>query len=296
MAYYTPDRASCSSSRDRANTQRWRQLIEELYAQDPFGAGRLIESIRWELPSSWRKRRAGGATVGCGTLAFPVRGGGRILCAASAASIRGIRRAATQALIAPSGPLLDAALERLDGDDLESAEEAIVYAQTRPCGESGAAGRSDEVREQLGDARATLSLGLELLSGGDPARAARILVEKPIRSVFQAAMGEAYRCRPVEEDRGAGAAAAAQSATCWTSPWRASCRRCCGRGRRSTNPASGVLARSARGGDRAREALLDEAEATLALLSTRGSQRPASQKQRKRGWGRGGEASLACGR
>src|SRR5207253_2707830 len=79
---------------------------------------------------------------------------------------------ATQALVAPRGPLLDAALEGLDGDDLESAEEAIVYAANAAL----VANRvplddADEVREQLDDARATLSLGLELLSGGDPARA-----------------------------------------------------------------------------------------------------------------------------
>jgi len=90
--------------------------------------------------------------------------------------------------------VLDEALEQLAGDELERAEESIVYAANSAL----VANRvplddSDEVRDQLAQARATLSLGLELLSGGDPRRAARILADAPIRGVFQAAMGEAYR-------------------------------------------------------------------------------------------------------
>ena len=38
---------------------------------------------------------------------------------------------------------------------------------------------ADEVRDQLRDARATLSLGLELLSGGEPERAARQWTSPP---------------------------------------------------------------------------------------------------------------------
>src|SRR5207237_10159046 len=51
MAYYTPDRRFLLEFTGSGEYEAVRQLIEDLYAQDPFGAGRLIESSRWELPS-----------------------------------------------------------------------------------------------------------------------------------------------------------------------------------------------------------------------------------------------------
>ncbi|TMB30022.1 MAG: hypothetical protein E6J65_02110, partial [Deltaproteobacteria bacterium] len=50
MAYYTSDRRFLLEFAGSGEYAAVRQLIEDLYAQDPFGAGRLIESIRWELP------------------------------------------------------------------------------------------------------------------------------------------------------------------------------------------------------------------------------------------------------
>src|SRR5258708_38616007 len=49
------------------------------------------------------------------------------------------------------------------------------------------------VRDAIEGARATLSLGLELSSQGDEARAARILAEVPVKQIFQTAMAEVYR-------------------------------------------------------------------------------------------------------
>jgi uncharacterized protein DUF6178 len=51
----------------------------------------------------------------------------------------------------------------------------------------------DEVRAALADARATLSLGLELLSDGEEHLAARALAERPVREIFQAGLSEPYR-------------------------------------------------------------------------------------------------------
>jgi hypothetical protein len=51
----------------------------------------------------------------------------------------------------------------------------------------------EDVRAALADARATLSLGLETLSGGAPDRAAAALAERPIREIFQAGLVDPYR-------------------------------------------------------------------------------------------------------
>ena len=272
MAYYTPDRRFLLELAGSGEYAAVRQLIEDLYAQDPFGAGRLIESIRWELPIEleetarrWRdgRLRDAGVPEFEEAVSFYARPAQR---ESEAYGVPG-----TQVLTAPGGPLLDAALERLDGDHLESAEEAIVYAANAalvanrvPLDDAG------EVREQLGDARATLSLGLELLSGADPARAARILVDQPIRSVFQAAMGEAYRLQARARKIAAKARLPqAQSVTVLDEPLESVVQALLRPRPAFQDPgqrrarAFGSRAEVARA-----EALLDEAEATLALLSS----------------------------
>jgi Family of unknown function (DUF6178) len=274
MAYYTSDRRFLLEFAGSAEHAAVRQLIEDLYAQDPFGAGRLIESIRWELPIEleesarrWRdgRLRDAGVPEFEEAVAFYARPAQR--------AREPTEGPPTQALTAPSGPLLDAALERLDGDRLEIAEEAIVYAANAAL----VANRvplddAAEVREQLANARATLSLGLELLSGADAARAAQILVDEPIRSVFQAAMGEAYRLQARARKIAARARLPqAQTATVLDEPLESALQALLRarpmfhqpgqrRPRAFASPAEIAQA----------EALLDEAEATIALLSTMG--------------------------
>jgi len=196
MAYYTSDRRFLLEFAGSSEFGALRQLIDDLYAQDPFGAGRLIESVRWEVPTEleesarrWRdgRLRDAGVPEFEEAISFYAR-------PAQQKKQEGSDAPGTRALATAARPVLDEALEQLAGDELERAEESIVYAANSAL----VANRvplddSDEVRDQLAQARATLSLGLELLSGGDPRRAARILADAPIRGVFQAAMGEAYR-------------------------------------------------------------------------------------------------------
>src|SRR5207302_6800097 len=269
LDFYTPDRRFLLEfTSDYAGM---RQLVEDVYTEDPGVAGRLIEAIRWELTTELEdnaRRWRDGRLRDVGVPEFEEA----VSFYARPAQHRSEQSAgpATQALVAPRGPLLDAALERLGGDDLESAEEAIVYAANAAL----VANRvplddADEVREQLGDARATLSLGLELLSGGDPARAARILVDQPIRSVVQAAMGEAYRLQARARKMAAKARLPqAQSVTVLDEPLESVVQALLRPRPAFQDPgqrrarAFGSRAEVARA-----EALLDEAEATLALLS-----------------------------
>jgi hypothetical protein len=63
----------------------------------------------------------------------------------------------------------------------------------------------EELRDTLADARRSISLGLEILSGGDLHAAARVLADRPIRQIFQTAMGEAYRLQARARRAAAGA-------------------------------------------------------------------------------------------
>jgi uncharacterized protein DUF6178 len=271
MAYYTPDRRFLLEFAGSGEYAAVRQLIDDLYAQDPFGAGQLIESIRWEVPTEleesarrWRDGRLRDAGVPGfeEAVSFYAR--------PAQQDAERFEPTRTQALTPQARPLLDEALEQLAGDELEGAEEAIVYAANSAL----VANRvplddPDEVRDQLALARATLSLGLEVLSDGDPARASRTLVETPIRAVFQAAMGEAYRL----QGRARKVAAAArlpqaQSTTVLDEPLESVVQALLRQRPLFHEPGQ---RRPRAFGSRAEvvraEALLDEAEAIVALLS-----------------------------
>ena len=274
MAYYTSDRRFLLEFTGSGEYAAVRQLIEDLYAQDPFGAGRLIESIRWEVPTEleesarrWRDGRLRDAGVPEleEAAAFYARPAARNAHPQEATSVA--------ALTVPPRPLLEAALDLLGGEEFDRAEESVVYAANAAL----VANRvplddPDEVREHLRDARATLSLGLELLSGGDPAPAARILVDAPIRTVFQAAMGEAYRLQA----RGRSIAAQArlpqaQTATTLDEPLESLVQALLRQRPMFHEPGQRRPRAFASRFEVARaEALLDEAEATTALLAALG--------------------------
>src|SRR5262249_14595093 len=70
MAYYTPDRRFLLEFTGGAEFASLRQLLEDLYAQDAFAAGQLIEATRWEQPTEleelarrWREGRLRDAGV-----------------------------------------------------------------------------------------------------------------------------------------------------------------------------------------------------------------------------------------
>ncbi len=279
LAFYSPDRRFLLEFQSEAEFIAMRQVIEALYQRDDGAAGRLIEATRWEQPAEleeaarrWRDGRLRdlGVPDFQEAISFYARKRGH-----EGAQARGhhVPDKATQALAALPGNLLDAALELLDGDDLERAEESVVYAANAAL----VANRvplddADEVRDQLADARATLSLGLELLSSGDPVRAARLLVDMPIRQIFQTAMGEAYRLQTrARKVAQAARLPQAQSATLLDEPLESAVQALLkprplfhepGK-RRPRAPGS-------RADLAAVEALLDEAEGVVAILAALG--------------------------
>src|SRR6266404_4362666 len=271
MAYYTSDRRFLLEFVGSGESGMLRELIDDLYAQDPFGAGRLIESIRWEVPTEleesarrWRdgRLRDAGVPEFEEAIAFYAR--------PAQQKAQRFEPPSTQALTPPARPLLDEALELLSGEELERAEEAIVYAANSAL----VANRvplddPEEIREQLAQARATLSLGLEILSGGEVRRASQVLADAPIRGVFQAAMGEAYRLQARARAVAANARIPqAQSATVLEEPLESVVQALSRQPPLFHEPGQRRPRALGSRADVARaEALLDEAEATVALLT-----------------------------
>jgi hypothetical protein len=274
LALYTPDRRFLLEFSSADELTAMRQLIETLYERDEGAAGRLIEATRWEQSAEleeaarrWRDGRL--RDLGVPDFEEAVSFYARPASKTAAP----VEHSASTALAAPAHPLVDAALDLLSGADLEHAEESVVYAANAAL----VANRvplddADEVREQLAEARATLSLGLELISSGDPARASRALVDEPIRTIFQTAMGEAYRLQTRARKIAAAARLPqAQSATVLDEPLESVVQALLkprpsfqepGKRRPRAFASRAEVAQA--------EALLDEAEATLALLSSLG--------------------------
>ena len=180
-----------------------KQLLEDLYSEDVLATTRLLESLRWEVPTEleetarrWRDGRL--RDLGFPDLDEALAFYARPSSQPTSDSMTGTAPASTTALTARSGTgaanLLETALARLTGDDRDRAEEGLVYALNAAL-VANAVSLDDveEVRGALGDARATLSLGLELLSSGDVDAAARALAHRPVRDIFQAGLSEPYR-------------------------------------------------------------------------------------------------------
>jgi hypothetical protein len=281
QTYRTPEgRFLVEFAKDGAGYAALRQLLDDLVSQDPFVAHRLLESLRWEMPTEleetarrWRDGRLRdlGFPDFDEALTFYARPATKTASASQAFAATSPGTALVAA--APERPLLDRALALLDGDEFDRAEEGIIYASNAALTVSRVQlDDAAEVRLQLQQARATLTLGLEVLSGGDAQAASRVLAETAMRSIFQAAMGEAYRLQARARTIAAAARLPqAQSATLLDPPLAeivdtlAQQRPMLHEPGRRRPRALGSRADVATAGR-----LLDEAEATIALLEKLG--------------------------
>jgi hypothetical protein len=217
--YRTPEgRYLIEFNRGDEHYPQLKALLDDLYAVDVLGTTRMLESLRWEVPTEleeserrWRtgRLRDQGIPELEEALSFyarpPRKAGSRPPEAPSEATAISPTGPVTsppeegpaaRALATPQRgpPLLERALARLAGEESARAEEQIVYAANAAVVAGGA--EPDDlraVRDAIEGARATLSLGLELSSQGDEARAARVLAELPVKQTFQSAMAEVYR-------------------------------------------------------------------------------------------------------
>jgi hypothetical protein len=184
-----------------------RGLLDDLYAEDPFVATRLLSSIRSEFPSELEESALRWRTGRLADLGFP---------SMEEALSWFARPPRTPA--APAGPpgrppgfflaafargsLLDRAMTRLAAEDREDVEPQIVAAANAVLvADAIDPGDAERVRAAFEQARAYLELGLEKLAGRDDARAAEVLASTPAKRIFQEGFGRvlelAWRARKI---------------------------------------------------------------------------------------------------
>ncbi|HUB09914.1 MAG TPA: DUF6178 family protein [Myxococcales bacterium] len=169
-----------------------RQLITDLYAEDPAFAQRILAAVRWELTSElsenafrWRSARL--ADLGFPALDEALSLYARVDLKAPAGPAELPAEVRALPAVGPKWPaLLRDAVATLPVDQAGRVQTGLVLLGNAAL-VADAVDPSDapNAREVLGRVSATLSLGLCELSASDPAAAARTLIGVPLKRIFQ---------------------------------------------------------------------------------------------------------------
>lgn len=192
---------------DGADYVAVRRLVDDLYARDPFAAGRILSSIRWDLDSElvesaqrWRAGRL--ADLGFPSIeealswfARPARPGTAAASASPPAGppdrppgfwLAGFE--ADTLLDRAAAHLAPEARARFEGQLVAAANASMVADRVDPSD-------PEAVRGAVESTRALLEMGLRTMSGGDDAAATATLAGAPLKRVFQEGFGDLLRLR-----------------------------------------------------------------------------------------------------
>jgi hypothetical protein len=191
-----------------------RGIIDDLNAEDPFLATRLLNSLAWELPSELEESALRWRTGRLADLGWPSRDEALSWFSrppATPAQPPGLPSRPPGFWLATlsGGSLLDRAAARLPSDAADALEPQIVAAANAVLvADAVDPGDPEAVRGAFEAARAYVELGLEKLAGRDDERAAAVLAETPAKRLFQEGFGRVLelsaRARRILDRAGAG--------------------------------------------------------------------------------------------
>jgi hypothetical protein len=173
-----------------------RGLLDDLLAEDPFKAARLLSAIRWELPSEleetalrWRTGRL--ADLGYPSLEEALSWFARPApSAASAPAGTPSRPAGFFLQRIGRGSLLARAAARLTQEEREHLElELVTAANAVLVADAVDPSNHEAVQGAVEVGRAYVEMGLELASSQDEARAAEVLATTAVKVLFQRGFG-----------------------------------------------------------------------------------------------------------
>jgi hypothetical protein len=164
-----------------------RSLVNDLIARDPFEASRLIEAVRWELPTELEETAHQFRMARLSDLGFPELYEALSLYTYVDPAKEQVGPTDSTAL-APASRVdfLDAALRALSADERDALEQELRYlVNSALVADAADPGDLDALRRAGERAKDSLCLGLEHLSNGEAQRAADVVREHPLRHVFR---------------------------------------------------------------------------------------------------------------
>jgi hypothetical protein len=170
-------------------------ILDDLYADNPFMATRLLSAIRWELDSEltetgfrWRNARL--ADLGIPSLEDAISWFARPPSAPASHPGAPARPPGFWIAAHPGAGLLDRAAARLSDDERDLLEpELMAAANAVVVADAIDPGDVESVTRALAGARALIELGLEQRAGADEAKAAEALGALPLKRLFQEGFG-----------------------------------------------------------------------------------------------------------
>jgi hypothetical protein len=190
-----------------------RGLLDDLFAEDPFRATRLLASLQWDIPSEleesaqrWRTGRL--ADLGYPSVEDALSWFSRPPRAPGHPAAPPARPPGFFLATLASGSLLDRAVARLAPQDRDPVEGQIIAAANAILvADAVDPGDVEAVRRAFEGARGYLELGLDRLAGGDDGRAAEVLGATPVKRIFQEGFGRvlelAWRAQEIRRRAGA---------------------------------------------------------------------------------------------
>ncbi len=171
-----------------------KRLLDELYAEDPFKAARLLEAIRWEVPSELEETAFRWRSARMEDLGFPAL--------SEALSYYSYIDPNKELVVLESEPwvpkgrflsrwepgnlFLDQVWQTISfSKRLIVEQQMLLLLNAVMVAESIDSGDSAQVRRAVSSARDTLSLGLEHVSGRDVLHGAQLLYTCAIKRLFQ---------------------------------------------------------------------------------------------------------------
>ena len=186
---------------DGAEYMAVRGLVDDLYAEDPFKATRLLSAIRSELPSELEETALRWRTGRLADLGYPSRE--EALSWFARPAVRNEAHAGASARPPGfylerigTGSLLARAAAKLSPDEREHLElELVTAANAALVADAVDPGELEEVRRAVEASRALVEMGLEEAAGGDEAKAAEALATTTTKSLFQRGFGRVLKLK-----------------------------------------------------------------------------------------------------
>lgn len=172
---------------DGVDEHAMRQLTKDLMAANPFELTRFLEAVRWDQESELEEAAFQFRQSRLQDLGFPPLD--EALKVFAWVDPDKVKVAATPAGLTKAGDRVDyvaAMFKGLDAVERQNLEGEVRYLVNCVLVAEGAEpGDPAAVRRLSEQARDTLELGLEHLTGGEPERAVDVVRERPLREIFQ---------------------------------------------------------------------------------------------------------------